>query len=237
MPDSPKCQIRYSRRAKRIRLRVSAEDGLIATLPKGMPMHMLHSFLDEQRDWIHHTLNELQPLRQQLETERRTLPATLDLRAFDREFRICYKETPGSRLRLDDQGETLVVRGLLDDISTIHKALGNHVRRQAKNLLGAELERLSKHHGLTYNGYGIRRQKTRWGSCSASGKINLNDTLLFLPRHLMQHVLLHELAHTRHLDHSGAFYQLLHSLDPQTQEHRQALRQAGKYVPLWLRWA
>jgi predicted metal-dependent hydrolase len=237
MPDFPPCQIRYSPRAKRMRLHISVDEGLVATLPRGTPVHHLHSFLDDQRDWIDRTLAELQPQRQRLEVERHTLPEQLDLQAFDRKLRISYEKHPDTRLRMTEQGATLLVRGQAENAAEIHKALGNFVRRQARACLGEELEQLSRQHQLPYRGLSIRRQKSRWGSCSASGRINLNDKLLFLPRHLMRHVLLHELAHTRHLNHSPAFYQLLHALDPHTTRHRQALKEAGKYVPLWLRWA
>lgn len=220
-----------------MRLHISVDEGLVATLPKGTPVRLLHSFLDDQKDWIHRTLNELRPQRQRLEVERRTLPEQLDLRAFDRELRLCYENKPATRLRLIEREDTLHIIGQPEDTAEIHRALGNFVRRSAKAGLGEELERLSRQHGLSYQGHSIRRQKTRWGSCSASGRINLNDKLIFLPHHLMQHVLLHELAHTRHLNHSGDFYQLLHSLDPQTTRHQRALKEAGKYVPLWLRWA
>jgi predicted metal-dependent hydrolase len=237
MPDFPPCQIRYSQRAKRMRLHISVDEGLVATLPRGTPVRLLHSFLDDQRDWIDRTLTEIRPQRQRLEVERRTLPGQLDLRAFDRELLLSYEKQPETRLRLIEQGDTLLIRGQTEDAAEIHKALGNFVRRRAKASLGEELEQLSRQHGLPYKAHSIRRQKTRWGSCSASGRINLNDKLIFLPRHLMQHVLLHELAHTRHLNHSGDFYQLLHSLDPHTSLHQRALKEAGKYVPLWLRWA
>ena len=220
-----------------MRLHISVDDGLVATLPKGTPVRLLHNFLEDQKDWIHSTLNELRPQRQRLEVERHTLPEQLKLRAFDHELRLCYEKQPGTRLRLIEREDSLLIRGQPEDPAEIHKALGSFVRRRAKAGLGEELEQLSSHHGLPYGGLSIRRQKTRWGSCSASGRINLNDKLIFLPRHLMQHVLLHELAHTRHLNHSGAFYQLLHSLDPHTTRHHQALKEAGKYVPLWLRWA
>jgi predicted metal-dependent hydrolase len=198
---------------------------------------MLRAFLDDQQDWIQRTLNQLEPQRQRLEQERSCLPETLELLAIDRNLRIKYRDTRSARTGLMETGDKLILSGQVDNIDLMRKALGRYVRDQARTHLGHELDQLSQKHDLSYTGISIRRQKTRWGSCSASGRINLNDKLLFLPRPLMQHVLLHELAHTRHMDHSQTFHRLLQSLDPDSRRHNQALQQAGQYVPLWLRWA
>ena len=107
-------------------------------------------------------------------------------------------------------------------------------RKKARTLLVARLEELAKKHGFTYNRVFIRNQKTRWGSCSAKGNISLNYKLLFMPVELVDHVILHELTHTRHLNHSASFWDLLEQHDPNTHQHRKALRRAGRELPGWL---
>lgn len=236
MPEIHGCQVRYSKRAKRIRLQISAEDGVVATLPRGTPVQMLRAFLDDQQDWIQRTLNQLEPQRQRLERERSILPENLELLAINRNLQIQYRETHSTRTGLSETGETLTLSGQVDNIDLMRKALGRYIRNQARIHLSHELDQLSHKHGLNYNAISIRRQKTRWGSCSASGRINLNDKLLFLPRPLMQHVLLHELAHTRHMNHSPSFHRLLQSLDPDSSIHNRALQQAGEFIPSWIRW-
>lgn len=210
---------------------------MVATLPKGTPVRLLRAFLDEQQDWIHQTLDQLHPQRQEIERERNVVPTQLKLLAIDRTIQIQYRETCSNRVRLTDKEEELVLSGRIQETDHVHRALGRYIRHLAKRHLATELHRLSQAHHLSYGGLSIRRQKTRWGSCSASGRINLNDKLLFLPRPLMQHVLLHELAHTRYMDHSAAFYKLLQTLDPEARANHQALQQAGSYVPHWVKWA
>jgi predicted metal-dependent hydrolase len=85
----------------------------------------------------------------------------------------------------------------------------SELRRQAKEYLPKELERLSKTHGFTYREVKIRKSKTRWGSCSSQGTINLSFYLMLLPQHLIEYVLLHELCHTIEMNHSFAFWTLL----------------------------
>jgi predicted metal-dependent hydrolase len=100
------------------------------------------------------------------------------------------------------------------------------LRRQAKEYLPEELERLSKTHGFTYREVKIRKSKTRWGSCSSKGTINLSFYLMLLPQHLIEYVLLHELCHTVEMNHSIAFWTLLdRHTDGKVKELKKEIRQ------------
>jgi predicted metal-dependent hydrolase len=79
----------------------------------------------------------------------------------------------------------------------------------AKRKLKARLNALAGEHGFTYGRVFIRNQRTRWGSCSFQNNISLNIRLVLLPEHLMDYVILHELAHTRVKNHSAVFWQEL----------------------------
>jgi predicted metal-dependent hydrolase len=96
------------------------------------------------------------------------------------------------------------------------------------------LDELSAEHRLPYAKASIRQQRTRWGSCSRHGTISLNARLLFLPPVLVDYVLLHELCHTKELNHSPRFWALLGSQDPECEAHRKALRKARAVIPAWL---
>jgi predicted metal-dependent hydrolase len=80
---------------------------------------------------------------------------------------------------------------------------------KAKKQLTDRLNRLAKEHGFTFNKIHIRRQKTRWGSCSQNGNISLNIKLMLLPEDLVDYVILHELVHTRIHNHSRSFWEEL----------------------------
>ena len=83
---------------------------------------------------------------------------------------------------------------------------------EARQKLTERLNFLAAKHGFTYNRVFIRDQKTRWGSCSHKNNISLNIKLLALPEELMDYVILHELAHTRVMNHSAAFWAELDKL-------------------------
>ena len=70
----------------------------------------------------------------------------------------------------------------------------------------------------------IGRQKSRWGSCSSSGRIRLNACLAKLPEQLAEYVVVHELCHLRHLNHSAKFHALLQQLLPAAKQHQRELK-------------
>lgn len=76
----------------------------------------------------------------------------------------------------------------------------------AQEALFSRLRAFSEQHKLPYNRAVFRCQKTRWASCSSLNNINLNIHMVFLPHHLQDYILLHELAHIRHKNHSRAFW-------------------------------
>lgn len=79
-------------------------------------------------------------------------------------------------------------------------------RAEARRFLVHRVRELAKAHGFRYNKVFVKNQRTLWGSCSARNNINLNVNLLRLPQELRDYVIAHELAHTRHKNHSKAFW-------------------------------
>ena len=94
----------------------------------------------------------------------------------------------------------------------IRKIIESVWRKEAKMYLPNRLKELADLHGLTYNKVSVRNTKTRWGSCSYHNNISLNLHLMRLPDHLIDYVLLHELAHTKVKNHSIDFWSYLEKL-------------------------
>jgi len=122
---------------------------------------------------------------------------------------------------------------LLENIQkqTAHPSTGideTALRRRAQSVLPFQLAKLAELYGFKYTGVNIRKSRSRWGSCSSKGTINLSFYLLLLPEHLIEYVLLHELCHTVEMNHSPAFWALL---DRCTQNKAKELRKEIRHIP------
>lgn len=115
-------------------------------------------------------------------------------------------------------GKTEVVCPVTADFSDerlqewLHKVIEEALRRNAKAVLPGRLTQLAATHNLPFESVQINSSRGRWGSCSSRKKINLSYFLLLLPAHLIDYVLLHELSHTREMNHGDRFWTLLNSL-------------------------
>ena len=96
--------------------------------------------------------------------------------------------------------------------------------RKAKDYLPYRLEYYAKLYGYDYERCRLSHAATRWGSCSSSGTISLNIGLMQVPKVLRDYVILHELAHLNHMDHSPQFWDEVGQRDPRYKEHRRKLK-------------
>lgn len=99
------------------------------------------------------------------------------------------------------------------------------IRKKAKEYLPKRLAYLAAKNGFEYNKVSLRNQKTRWGSCSRDKNISLNIALVTLPVHLIDYVLLHELTHTVHMNHSREFWDKLNEICPNSKKYRKELKE------------
>ena len=98
------------------------------------------------------------------------------------------------------------------------------LRAQAKAYLPGRLNELAAAYGFTYNNVRIKHNLSNWGSCSSKGNINLNLNLMRVPTELQDYVILHELCHLKHMNHSPEFHALLESICPGHRELQRRLR-------------
>ena len=87
--------------------------------------------------------------------------------------------------------------------------------KKAKELMPQRVEYYAQKIGVTYNRITIRHQKTRWGSCSSQGNLNFNCLLMLFPLEVLDSVVVHELCHRKHMNHSAAFYNEIEKVFPE----------------------
>lgn len=84
--------------------------------------------------------------------------------------------------------------------------------------------------GVTYGRITIRNQKTRWGSCSAKGNLNFNCLLVKAPSEVLDAVVVHELCHRKHMDHSKEFYNEIYKVYPEYDQWDSWLKDNGRIL-------
>lgn len=232
--------IRVSSRAKYMRLTMSLTDGVTVVIPKNMTKKQINrlvpEFVKEKQQWIHSTIAKLHAQKQTLPVfEKCPLPDKIVLNALDETFIVLYSEQPGQPIRLRSKANfRLEVSGDLNNKKIIFTRLEAFFKLYAYRYLESWLDEISSRYSLPYNRLTVRSQKTRWGSCSAKKNINLNYRLLFLDKNLVEYILLHELIHTLHMNHSSAFWSAIELLMPDARIRDKEINQIGKHLPCWL---
>lgn len=205
----------------------------MVVVPRGFNHDLLDELVASRSGWIEKVLRQYEtrpPLRRDA-----PLPEIIDLPALGEQWIIAYIKTPSASVRAAESGHGhLQVMGNIDDSNAAAMALRRWLMRQAKEKLLTCLDQVSKECGLSFSKLTIRGQRTRWGSCSSSGSINLNYQLMFVSPMMMHYVLVHELCHTVHLNHSAGFYRLLESHVANYQDIESQLKQAWRDMPAWL---
>ena len=106
--------------------------------------------------------------------------------------------------------------------------------RHCRARLEAELHAVAAQTGLVFRRMALRRQRTRWGSCSTRGTISLNVCLAFQSREVLHYLLIHELSHTLHMNHSAAFWGCVANHCPDWQRLDRELVAGWRAVPRWV---
>ena len=110
----------------------------------------------------------------------------------------------------------------------IRKIVLKILKKQAKAYLPRRITFLAEKYDFEFAKLRLSHTRTRWGSCSSSGTISLNIALMNLPHHLIDYVIIHELCHTRQMNHSQLFWKEVEQYDPEYKKHVEEMK---KYSP------
>lgn len=222
--------VRHSKRAKRVSVRVSARKGVELVLPSWVAPEYGHAFLASREEWVRAAWAKYAERR--AHEERQPLLPEVVVRHFDeRCFTVHFRLCDGGAGKLRENGDQLLLSCPSEPTGVV--LLQRWLKEQARMLLVPLAREEAARFHLSFERVQVRLQRSRWGSCSARGTISLNAKLLFLPLELARYVVLHELAHIRHSDHSKDFWAYLTELEPRASSLDAQLDSAWQYVPRW----
>ncbi|MFA9396225.1 MAG: M48 family metallopeptidase [Halodesulfovibrio sp.] len=233
-----------SKRAKYVRLKITRTKGLEVVVPQTFKKAWLPPILKKRTEWIRKAAKRLE-LPAKVEDLPALIPDKIVLSAIDREYSVQKVAAASIAAKLIEAEKIIrTASGLLsieiddgillpDDVTEGEQAelLSCWLVRCGKEYLPDFLEEASQEVGIPYKKIQIRLQKSRWGSCSGRGTISLNARLLLLPVESLHYILLHELAHVRHPNHSASYWNFLITLDAKALEHDVAMQDAWKHIP------
>lgn len=228
--DDVQYLVRRSARAKRLILKVDAWGGVAVVVPHGVHEDAVTLFVAKNRDW-------LQQARQRVVAGRvapasgSVCPEEIVLPALGESWTVGVQAGAGNRCKVDGHQQRLYLT--CGDDGAVRPLLQNWLQRHAVNALVPWLQEVSVEIGIDYSAAGVRSQKTRWGSCSRRGHISLNRNLLFLSPDVVRYLLVHELCHIRHPNHSARYWSLVRHFMPDYPVYDRILRRGWEHVPRW----
>jgi len=205
-----------SERSGRIRLSIKSDGEIVVSMPPSVLYREAIRFVESKTDWI---------LKQQSRVK-----AGLTIFAPESCFKTRFHSltiTKGNTDKVYNRVGNGIIQIFIPERVNhqqpkiqefIKNTLVDVMRWEAKIYLPKRLKELADKHGFKYQNLSIKNASTRWGSCSSANNINLNLHLMRVPEHLIDYVLLHELAHTVVKNHSDKFWFLLEQCYPNSRK-------------------
>ena len=229
----PGFSVRVSGRARRLSIKVFPRGKVEVVVPKRTRARDVQAFVAEHSGWIEQARASFASRHT---PEPFKLPARIEMPAIGRTVRVDYTrpDAQQSAVRYRSSGSSVVLSGRTDDEALCVAALKRWLAGVAKVEFEPRLRKLS---ALTGNGFKrmhVRGQRTCWGSHSSSGTISINYCLLFLEPGLLRYLMIHELCHARHMNHSRRFWRHVGEFEPDYRALDKRLSDAWQQVPVWL---
>ncbi len=162
------------------------------------------------------------------------VPERITFPAIQRTWLVEKRPEATSRVTVRERKDgVLQVSGNVGHAAVCGAALQRWWLRQGRKHLVPLLHDVGRETGQSFARASVRRQRSRWGSCSRRKAISLNAKLLFLDPALVRYVMIHELCHTREMNHAPSFWRLVQKECPDFRELRKAIHQAWRIIPSW----
>ena len=224
--------VRVSRRARRMSVRVYPGGRVEVVVPPGVSSTTVQRFVGTHSQWISRRVEDLSAVGSPLNAGP---PTAIHTPAVGRAFTVEYEYTRSTSIRPQLFGDDVLrIFGPIHDEAAIGTALRQWLSDLAYDELGMRLAAVSRELGLSFSRIQVRRQRTRWGSCSATGTISLNVCLMFLDPAVVRYLFVHELCHTRHMNHSPRFWALVEHHEPDYRRLDRELLRGWQAVPGWM---
>lgn len=199
--------------AKRLAIRIAPNKHPYVTIPPNYTFEQAIDFVKTKKEWILKGLKKVKAFEKKKNIYTESTPN------ITKSHSLVLKQHTLSNIRLQVGNKMILVSypaSLQPENEQIQKAIDDGIlialKNEANRYLPIRTAQLAKLHNLKFSKITLRNTKTRWGSCSGTNSISLSIQLMRLPEHLIDYVILHELAHTIHKNHGPGFWKFLNTL-------------------------
>jgi predicted metal-dependent hydrolase len=217
----------FSRRHT-ISITISPDQGVVVKAPNRTPVRLIDRFVNEKSDWIRKTLLKFNSLVR-IDGQKGYLDCD-SISLFGREHKLKLISSDKQYVRLVD--DSIIEAGYVTDnnalkIKVMLEAWFKSVAQKRFTIIFNEILAKYSNYEFLPSGFVVRKMKSRWGSCSSKGKIAISYDLIRLDDIYGEYVIIHELCHLKHHNHSADYYRLLSEVYPDWKRVRKELT---KYV-------
>lgn len=217
-------RLRQNKRLKSRRLVASPEEGLIYETPKEPSKKQAQRYVKANKDWVLKTIRQLER-KQSRVRELKQHNQSLLIGGVEKPVSIKMNQKRASFLETSTHIHLGFAANKIRKVE-VEERLEAWMKERASRTLPLRTRILS-HNNFTYKKVLVKNHKTLWGSCTHDKTINLNWRLVMAPQDIQDYVILHELTHTEHMNHSTAFWKRVKAVCPQTDAAEKWLKSYG----------
>lgn len=220
------CSI-VKKKRKTISIKITENGGVAVSAPLNLSNARIEELLRNKTNWI---ISKIDTVKASAKIRHNILEAD-NLKLLGEDFKLNIYDTEERVVRVlfkDKQFYVYSPKNMYSDCDMyIKEAITNWYKKQASLIYTQRAEYYSKLLNVHYNKISIKEQKTRWGSCSSKGNLNFNWRVIMAPIEIVDYLVVHELCHLVHMNHSKDFWALVGGILPNYQNHRDWLKANG----------
>ena len=208
---------------KSVTIRIDEELNILVKAPYTISDKEVQAIIKQNEDWINKTLKEKEVLMRQ-----KDWLMNGEILYLGEKLQVCIEEDKMGKVTVGiEDGIFKITTPNKNDHFLIKSQVDGYIKKQALTLFTVLTERYCKLIKCQYQNITLRKQKTRWGSCSNKGNLSYNLRLMSAPIEIIEYVVLHEVMHLKYFDHSRMFWNAIEDIMPDYKIRQNYLKQQG----------
>lgn len=213
---------KINNRSRGIKIKIDQNGEVIVSAPSWVDERKIAEFVSSKKEWIDQSLSKIKSIKKLIDTHQ-------EIMIFGKKYHKVITTDKNLPLGIKIDDDQFIINQINEKVT---RATADKINRFMKNTaekyIFPRTHQIAKHMGISFERITLKEQSTRWGSCSSRGNLNFNWRLAHHPTPVIDYVIIHELAHRVHLNHSKNFWKLVEKFDSEYRIHEGWLKRKGK---------